>query len=159
MLIAEDDVTTRHYLEAALTKRGYRVRSHTNGKSALEELEQDDSPRLALLDWLMPGMDGVEVCRRLRESERTSPPYLILLTSLDGPKDIIAGLDAGADDYMSKPFDNEELHARIRVGRRVIELQAALAERDRFLGVAEMAGAVCHEMNQPLQVPKKRTHG
>ena len=82
----------------------------------------------------------------------TVPPYLILLTALDCPADIIAGLDAGADDYVTKPFDNQELHARIRVGLRVIELQAALAKQDKFLGAAEMAGAVCHEMNQPLQV-------
>ncbi|MCH8811743.1 MAG: response regulator, partial [Gemmatimonadetes bacterium] len=93
VLIAEDDPSTRRTLEAALTKWGYDVRSHGNGRSALEELEQEDAPRLAILDWLMPGMDGVEVCRRLRQSERTAPPYLILLTSLDCPKDLQAGLD------------------------------------------------------------------
>ena len=152
VLIADDDLPTRRILEAALMKRGYEVRCHSDGGSALEELEKEDGPLLAILDWLMPGMDGVEVCRRLRQSERASPHYLILLTSLDGREDLIAGLDAGADDYMVKPFDNEELQARIRVGRRVVELQAGLAERDKLLGVVEMAGAVCHEMNQPLQV-------
>ncbi len=152
VLIAEDDPGTRRILEATLTKCGYNVRSHGDGNSAFEEMERKDSPRLAILDWILPGMDGVEICRRLRQGEHSSPPYLILLTSLDHRKDVIAGLDAGADDYMTKPFDSDELHARIRVGERVIELQAALAQRDKLLGVVEMAGAVCHEMNQPLQV-------
>lgn len=152
VLVAEDDLGTRRILEAALTKWGYPVRSYSNGRSALEELEKENAPRLAILDWLLPEMDGVEVCRRLQQSERTPPPYLILLTCMDRPEDIIAGLEAGADDYVVKPFKIDELQARIRVGRRVIELRAALTERDRLLGVAAMAGAVCHEMNQPLQI-------
>lgn len=130
VLIAEDDLATRRILEAALKEWGYDVRSCSDGESALEELEKENAPRLAILDRLMPEIDGVEVCRRLRQNERSSPPYLILLTGLDRREDITAGLDAGADDYLIKPFHTDELRARVRVGRRVIELGAALAERD-----------------------------
>jgi len=95
-------------------------------------------------------MDGIDVCRRLRQIETAIPPYLILLTAKSDKKDIIAGLDAGADDYIAKPFDNDELHARINVGRRVIKLRTTLAEKEKLQGVVEMAGAICHELNQPL---------
>ena len=118
----------------------------------MEALQRADSPRIAILDRMMPGMDGLEVCRQLRLSETSVPRYIIMLTALDSREDIVDGLGAGADDYVVKPFDPDELGARIRVGRRVIELQTAAIERERLNGVVEMAGAVCHELNQPLQV-------
>ena len=151
ILIAEDDATSRRILEAVLIKWGYDIVSVADGTEAWEKLQDTDAPKLAILDWMMPEMDGVEVCRRLWQIETTTPTYVILLTARGDKKDIIEGLDAGADDYIAKPFDNDELRARINVGRRIIELQAALVEQEKFQGVIEMAGAVCHELNQPMQ--------
>jgi CheY-like chemotaxis protein len=100
----------------------------------------------------MPGLDGISLCRKLREQERKEPLYLILLTARGESEDIVEGLEAGADDYISKPYDNAELQARINVGRRIIMLQNEMREREKLQGVLEMAGAVCHELNQPLQI-------
>ena len=152
VLVAEDDPTSQAILTAVLSKWGFDVQAVSDGRAALEELQRPDAPKLVILDRMMPGLDGLEVCRRLRQSETSVPPYIILLTALGSREDIVDGLGAGADDYVVKPFDNDELSARIRVGRRVIELQAASIERERLNGVVEMAGAVCHELNQPLQV-------
>lgn len=152
ILIAEDDFTSRRILKAVLAKWGYDVVSARDGHEAWEKLQSVDAPKLAVLDWMMPKMDGIEVCYRLRQMEKTIPIYIILLTARDSKKDIIKGLEAGADDYIAKPFDNNELRARINVGRRIVELQASLVEKEKFQGVIEMAGAVCHELNQPMQV-------
>jgi len=133
VLIAEDSLTSRRLLETALVKWGYEVVSTLNGKEAWEQLQADDAPRLAVLDWMMPEMDGVEVCRRLRRASNRNPVYVILLTCRDTKKDLVEGLGAGADDYVAKPFDHDELRARIEVGCRIIELQTALAERIREL--------------------------
>ncbi len=152
ILIAEDDFTSRRLLEAVLAKWGYDVVSARDGHEAWEKLQSVDAPKLAVLDWMMPKMDGIEVCYRLRQMEKTIPTYIILLTARDGKKDIVKGLEAGADDYIAKPFDNNELRARINVGRRIVELQASLVEKEKLQGVIEMAGAVCHELNQPMQV-------
>jgi len=150
ILIAEDNSTSRFILERTLTKWGHEVTAAADGSAAWEELKGEDAPKLAILDWMMPGMDGIDVCRRLRQIKTAIPAYVILLTAKNDKKDIIAGLDAGADDYIGKPFDNDELHARINVGRRVIKLRTTLAEKEKLQGVLEMAGAVCHELNQPL---------
>jgi len=152
ILIAEDDITSRRILEAVLTKWGYEVTAVSNGNDAIEGLMKDDAPRLALLDWIMPGKDGVDVCRSVRQKRTMISPYIILLTGKGNKKDISKGLDSGADDYIVKPYDKDELKARINVGERMIELQNALAEKEKFQGVLEMAGAVCHELNQPLMV-------
>jgi len=152
ILIAEDDKITRTSLERKLHKWGYEVVSTVDGDEAWKKLQSADAPKLVILDWMMPGMDGVEVCYRLRQMETTTPTYVILLTARGDKKDLIEGFDAGADDYIAKPFDSDELRARINVGRRIIELQAALAEKEKLQGVIETAGAVCHEMNQPMQV-------
>jgi phosphoserine phosphatase RsbU/P len=151
ILIAEDDVTSRIMLDAVLTKWGYKVTSTSDGIAAYDAFMQSDAPQLALLDWEMPGMDGASLCRKLRGQERKDPLYLILLTSKGEKGDIVQGLKAGADDYVAKPFDNEELSARVNVGCRMIKLQNEMLERDKLQGVLEMAGAVCHELNQPLQ--------
>ena len=150
ILIAEDNSTSRRILEIVLKKYGYDVVSTINGNDAWEKLQDVDAPKLAILDWMMPGMNGIEICRRLKQMKTATATYLILLTGKDGKKDIIEGLDAGADDYIAKPFDNGELRARINVGCRIIELQTALAEKEKLQGVLEMAGAICHELNQPL---------
>jgi len=151
ILIAEDDLTSRMVLGAVLTKWGYEVTSTTNGDEALAVLQQGDAPQLAMLDWEMPGLDGVTLCRELRRQKSEKPLYLILLTSRADSNDIVRGLEAGADDYVAKPYNNEELQARINAGRRIIELQNQVRNREKLQGVLEMAGAVCHEINQPLQ--------
>jgi len=151
ILIAEDDMTSRVMLQAVLTKWGYDVTAASDGEQAWTALQEPNAPGLAVLDWEMPGLDGAELCRRLREQERKEPRYLILLTSRGEAGDIVRGLEAGADDYIAKPYNTAELKARIDVGRRMISLQNEMRERERLQGVLEMAGAVCHELNQPLQ--------
>jgi CheY-like chemotaxis protein len=129
ILIAEDDVVSRRVLQAMLLKSGYEVVATADGDEAWDQLKCEDAPPLAILDWMMPGKDGVEVCRLVREFHAKAPRYLILLTAKERTEDVVTGLEAGADDYVLKPFGREELHARIRVGERVLALQMALAER------------------------------
>ncbi len=126
ILIADDDVIPRWFLQTALLKAGYEVVVAHDGAEAWHLLQQAEAPRLAILDWLMPGLDGVEVCRQVRQWDHASYVYLILLTSKDQQEDIITGLEAGADDYLIKPFDPQELEARLRAGQRILDLQAAL---------------------------------
>ncbi|MCP3875324.1 MAG: response regulator [Desulfobacteraceae bacterium] len=152
ILIAEDDITSRRILEAMLTHWGYDVISVSNGNDAVNRLLGDDPPKIALLNWIMPDKNGVDICQIIRQEETTAPPYIILITAKGDSKDITHGLNSGADDYMVKPYVKDELKARINVGQRMIELQRTLAEKEKFHGVLEMAGAVCHEMNQPLTV-------
>ena len=136
ILIAEDDLVSRRLLEATLKKWEYEIVVACDGQQAWELLHQPDAPRLAILDWMMPGLDGVEVCRRMRAQPAEHPAYLILLTAKHTTSDIVAGLDAGADDYIVKPFQRDELRARVQVGERVVKLQEALAARIRELGEA-----------------------
>ncbi|MFO7913520.1 MAG: response regulator [Desulfotignum sp.] len=152
ILIAEDDMTSRAMLHAVLTKWGYEVIAAGDGNQAWAALQEPNAPGLAVLDWEMPGINGAELCRRLREQERKEPLHLILLTSRGDSDDIVRGLEAGADDYIAKPYDNAELKARVDAGRRMLVLQNEMREREKLQGVLEMAGAVCHEINQPLQV-------
>jgi sigma-B regulation protein RsbU (phosphoserine phosphatase) len=133
ILIAEDEAMSRLMLEAILTEWGYEVVVAAEGVEALQILEGADAPRLAILDWMMPGLDGPEVCRRLRARPRPEPPYLILLTGRRAKGDIVAGLKSGANDFITKPYDREELQARVQVGCRVVELQGSLATRVREL--------------------------
>lgn len=128
ILIAEDDFTSRVVLMAVLKKQGHEVVATIDGAEAWAVMQQQDSPKLAILDWVMPEMDGCEVVRRIRALPGDLPPYIIMLTSKDEKADVIAGLDAGADDYLSKPYDPGELRARIEVGQRMIEMRAALVE-------------------------------
>jgi len=151
ILIAEDNVTTRRILETILVKWNYDVISACDGNDAWEKLQENDPPKLIILDWMMPGIDGIEICRRLRRKDSVDPMYIILLTSRDEKNDVVEGLGAGADDYISKPFDTEELRARIDVGRRVVDLQTALLEKEKLQVIFEMTGAICHELTQPMQ--------
>lgn len=129
ILVAEDDAVSRLLLETHLRAWGHEPVTTTHGTAAWEAMERDDAPALAILDWMMPGLDGVEVCRRARARTGARPLYIILLTARANRQDTVAGLDAGADDYVTKPFDAAELRARVAVGVRVVELQTELARR------------------------------
>jgi sigma-B regulation protein RsbU (phosphoserine phosphatase) len=152
ILIAEDDRISRRLLERKLASWGYEVVSCINGAEAWQALHRDDAPRLAILNWMMPGMDGVEVCREIRKQNHPGYTYIILLTARDRKRDIVEGIEAGADDYVTKPFNPHELKVRIRAGRRILDMQGELMQREKLRGVLEMAGATCHEFNQPMQV-------
>jgi DNA-binding response OmpR family regulator len=129
ILIAEDDDISRHILQLTLAAWGHEVITTTDGTEAWTLLSGADAPPLAILDWMMPGMDGLDVCRRVRQWPRTTPTYIILLTAKDRKSDIVAGLIAGANDYIIKPFHREELRARVQVAATVVALQQSLAGR------------------------------
>jgi sigma-B regulation protein RsbU (phosphoserine phosphatase) len=133
ILIAEDDITSRRILEGVLSKWNYEVIATSDGLQAWEALQAKNPPPIAIIDWMMPGMDGLEFCRKLRQTQAITPTYVILLTSKSQQEDVVAGLEAGANDYIRKPFERQELRARIGVGERVIELQTALADRVKKL--------------------------
>jgi two-component system, cell cycle response regulator len=126
VLIADDDPVSRRLLQVSLGNAGYRVTMAVDGAQAHRILNEQDCPRLAVLDWMMPAMDGVEVCRAIRKSHREPYLYIILLTAKGHQTEIIEGLEAGADDYITKPFDLQELKARLRSGHRILELQEQL---------------------------------
>ncbi|HXG89863.1 MAG TPA: response regulator [Vicinamibacterales bacterium] len=129
VLVADDDAVSRTVVAAMLRKGGYDVRLANDGEQAWTALQEDQPPPLAVIDWMMPGLDGPEICRRLRTFDTPTPTYVILLTSRDASADIVAGLRAGADDYVTKPPNEDELLARVNVGARVVQLQQALADR------------------------------
>jgi len=129
VLLAEDHYVSRHLLERNLQNWGFDVTTVDNGEKAAEVLNSENPPDLAILDWMMPGLDGVEVCQRVRAQEGLPYIYLILLTARSTKEEIAAGLDAGADDYVTKPFDPSELRARLKVGQRVVQLERALKQR------------------------------
>jgi two-component system, cell cycle response regulator len=131
ILLAEDSVFARQLLRDTLAAGGYEVVLAEDGERAWQALQGADAPSLALIDWMMPGLDGLEVCRRVRAAAREPYVYIIILTGRERPQDVVEGLAAGADDYLKKPFDNQELHARIRTGRRMVELhQQLIAARE-----------------------------
>ena len=138
VLIAEDDTVTRRLLEIHLRKWGYEVLSVCDGREALEEIEKPEAPSLVISDWMMPGMDGLELCRRIRELEGFGYIYFIIITAKGRKEDVIKGLGAGADDYLIKPVDQEELKCRVKIGQRIIELERRilrLASTDALTGV------------------------
>jgi len=133
ILVAEDDPVTRRVLDIFLARWGYEVILANDGAQAREILQHADPPHILILDWMMPGMGGVELCEQVRQTAKPFPAYVILLTSRSEVEDVVHGLEAGADDYLTKPFNREELRARVKAGARVVELQLKLAERVREL--------------------------
>src|SRR5205085_9963002 len=134
---------------AILDEWGYQTLQATNGLEAWDILQQPDGPSFAIIDWLMPGLDGPEVCRRARARQTLQPPYVILLTVRDSRQDVVAGLQSGADDYVVKPFDQAELHARLQTGFRILRLQRDLAEQ---LRTSEQALALVKRMQGLLPI-------
>lgn len=133
VLVADDDPVSRRLLQVTLTNAGFDTVLATDGGEALHILEQENSPRLVILDWIMPQLDGIDVCRAIRKNATERYFYIILLTVKGDQKEIVEGLEAGADDYVTKPFDLLELKARLRAGRRILELQQQLIEsRDQL---------------------------
>jgi sigma-B regulation protein RsbU (phosphoserine phosphatase) len=142
ILVAEDDAVTRKLLESTLGRLGLDVITAADGNAAwnaLETLKGKDAPELAVLDWMMPGLEGIQILRRLRTTPGFELLYVILLTSRTDKEDVAYGLAAGANDYIAKPFDPSELEARVRVGERMVKLQRSLAAR-----VAELEVALAH---------------
>ena len=133
ILIAEDDIVTRKMLENNLINWGYDVIVTCDGSEAWQALQCENAPKLAIIDWIMPCMDGIELCRNIRNTASLQSLYIILVTIKGQKKDIIEGLHVGADDYVTKPFDRDELRARIQAGVRIVELQENLADRVREL--------------------------
>jgi diguanylate cyclase (GGDEF)-like protein len=128
VLVADDDRTIRMLVENVLNLSGYQVITAINGEEAWDIMQGNNSPRMAVLDWEMPGMSGLELCRRIRESEsnKTRYTYILLLTARNQKNDLIIGMQAGADDYVTKPFNPHELNVRMRAGQRIVELQIEL---------------------------------
>jgi two-component system, cell cycle response regulator len=126
ILVAEDHPVTRKMLAIQLRKWGYEVISCSDGNEAWSMLSREDAPRLVIMDWMMPGMDGVHICQEIRRAAKQPYVYIILLTSRNRAEDVVGGLEAGADDYIVKPFDPQELRVRVRAGSRVVQLQEDL---------------------------------
>ena len=152
VLVAEDEPLDRELLVAYLVHWGHDPEICSDGDQAWQRLQQADPPRLLLLDWMMPGLDGVELCRRVRQERLAASTYILLVTGRSRREDLVKGLEAGADDYVIKPFDGAELQARVQVGVRVVELSDQLLRTERLQVMMQTAGAAAHEINQPLSV-------
>jgi diguanylate cyclase (GGDEF)-like protein len=149
VLVADDDPVSRRLLQMSLMNAGYEVIASSNGTEALHLLEQKDAPELAVLDWMMPEMDGVEVCRIIRATAREPYVYILLLTARGHQTEIVQGLEAGADDYLTKPFDLHELKARLRTGERIVELQKELINAREQLRVQATHDSLTGLLNRP----------
>ena len=165
ILIAEDDPVSRKILERSLTKAGYTVSTAKNGREALDLLNRNYYP-IVITDWMMPEMNGTELCRAIRRSEFPGYIYTMLLTSLDTKHDLISGLKAGADDYLTKPFNQAELMARLSTGRRILELEHSLRranEEIRLLSVTDPLTSVFNrgyiDTHLPDEVVRAQRYG
>ena len=126
ILVADDSIVSRHLLSATLSKWGYEVVLASDGTQAWEILQQEDAPLLVILDWMMPGLTGLEICQKVRARPQEPYTYILLLTAKSLKEDLIRGMEAGADDYIVKPFDQYELNVRLRAGTRQVDLQTEL---------------------------------
>ncbi len=133
ILIAEDDPVSRRLIQRHVTKWGHQAITASDGRDGLMAMQVPDSPRLAILDWLMPGIDGVELCRRIRGLPGKPYVYIVMLTAKNREDDIVTAFEAGADDFLSKPAQPGELRGRVQAGVRIIELHVALTEHVREL--------------------------
>jgi len=158
VLIAEDSSTSRMLLSAVAKKWGYEVIEAEDGVAAWEIMQQEDAPRLLILDWEMPNMNGIEVCERVRAKKSSNPPYILLLTARTEADDIVEGLSKGANDYVSKPFNNAELQARMQVGQRMLEMQSKLNDAMEELKIHATYDALTGVLNRRAilnQMPKE----
>ncbi len=149
ILIVEDEEETRFILNRLLTKNGYEVKTAENGAKALEVL-QTYKPKVIVADWTMPVMDGLQLCNIVKKKEEFKTVYFIVLTARASLKDRVAGLDVGADDFLVKPIENQELLARIRSGIRIYNLQNELKGIEHNKALVEMACTIGHRINNPL---------
>lgn len=157
ILIAEDDPISCRILTANLTKWGHEVVVTRNGRDAWQALHSQGAPSLAILDRVMPDVDGIEICRQLREEKTDSPIHVILLTSLNRREDLLEGLEAGADDYLTKPLDTHELRARLQSAGRILELQESLRQRVRELEEAIAERKIAEEALRNLSLTDQLT--
>jgi two-component system, sensor histidine kinase and response regulator len=148
VLIAEDDAVSRRLLEAMLEKEGYEVETAADGIDAWDKLQKPNAAKLLVLDWMMPGMDGAQICRKLRETARDQYVYVIMLTAKSLKQDLLEGMAAGVDDYLVKPCDLQELRARLRVGARLVHLQEELLKRSQV--IQDLVYALSHDLRTPL---------
>ncbi|MCH8905145.1 MAG: response regulator [Bacteroidetes bacterium] len=157
ILIAEDDPNTGQFLKIVLNKVGYDTILATNGNQAWEILQQEDSPKLAIFDWMMPGLSGVELCKKLRATDEHIRTYIILLTAKSEMNDVIIGLKTGADDYITKPFKSIELIARLKIGERSLELQSQLIQRIQNLEEVVRRNQLLGQALRNQRKPKTRS--
>ena len=148
VLIAEDDRLSRRMLEANLHRWEYDVVAVENGVQAWEVLQTDNPPRIAILDWMMPELDGIDLCRKIRDDRTRDFTYIIILTARNSKEDAILALESGADDYLTKPYDAAELRCRIGVGRRIIKLQTELENANRKLYESSTTDALTRVFNR-----------
>lgn len=168
IMLAEDDQLSRRILESQLRRWDFEVLTAADGIEADRLLSEPEAPRLAIIDWMMPGLDGLEVCRRLRARDAEPYTYILLLTSKSEKQDIVGGLDAGADDYIVKPFDPQELRVRLRAGERILDLQRQLilareqmrdqALRDSLTGVWNRGAALDTLTRELSRAQRERGH-
>lgn len=151
-LIAEDDNSVRLGLKRMLSAWNFEIAEFADGQTAWQYLQTEDVPDMMLLDRVLPGMDGVELCRHVRADQKFRNVYIIFLTVRNQSQDVVEGLQAGADDYITKPFNSEELKARVQTGVRALDAQEKRLEYERMKVLLEMAGATSHEISQPLTV-------
>ena len=154
ILIADDDRTSTMVLGRTLEQWGFDVIAAHDGVEAWERIAGDQPPALAIVDWMMPGLDGIELCQRIRATPLRSPLYVILLTNRTSRQDVVAGLEAGADDYLTKPFDRDELRARIRVGQRTLGLIANIKQLSGLLPICSYCKRVRSDTNYWEQVDR-----